>query len=166
MIKKIVISLLVIGMMGCAQIKRISPFSHPSDNSTISYTNGYEKSTSYDFPDIPIPKELKLDVSRSIVFESPRVKLGVLVYKGRVDALSLFEYFVKKLPEYNWKLRSYFKYGRYIVLFSKQDKDLVIRIKDKGFTTEATLWVVPRTKEGIDSSGTSENSVHVEEIKP
>ncbi len=149
--------------MGCSHIKNMEFSSPANSTSALLYTSSYQKSTAYDFPDIPIPPDLKLDHKRSIVFESPNLKVGVLVYKGRVDALSLFEYFEKKLPEYGWNLRSYFKYGKYIILFSKNDKDLVIRIVDKNFITELFIWVVPRTGQGA----TPENqAIQEEEIKP
>ncbi len=97
-----------------------------------------------------------------MLFESTTVKAGILVYKGRVEPLSLFEYFESKLPQNGWNLRSYFKYGKYIILFSKDKKDLVIRIVDKGFTTEAYIWVVPKTANSINKS----SEIVEEEIKP
>jgi hypothetical protein len=165
MLKNMCVVLIFICALGCSQIDKISPFKNSSTNGTSTYTNGYEKSTSYDFPDIPIPRELNLEIKRSVVFESPVVKAGVLVYKGRVEPLSLFEYFVKKLPEYNWSLRSYFKYGKFIILFSKDDKDLVIRIIEKGYDTEVFIWVVPRTNLA-DFKETNGGAVQEEVIKP
>lgn len=128
-----------------------------------AYSNKEQKSTSYDFPDVPIPAELKLDVKDSLVFESKTLKAGVLVYKGRVDALSLFEFFTTQLPNNGWQLRSYFKYGKFIVLFSKPDKDLVIRIVDKGFITELFIWIVPRSD---DSQELIKPTLNEEVIKP
>ncbi|WP_461833745.1 hypothetical protein [Desulfothermus sp.] len=163
--KKIPLFLMTLVLISCSQIKKNTFFKNTSSNSSNgieAYTMEYQKSTSYDFPDIPIPKELKLDPKKSLVFESATIKVGILVYKGRVDPLSLFEYFESNLPQNGWHLRSYFKYGKYIILFSKESKDLVIRIQDKGFTTETFIWVVPRTKSSINKS----DEITEEEIKP
>ena len=162
MMKKISLFFLAILLISCTQFKKFTHLKASSSNSTKKYTNDYQKSTSYDFPDIPIPKELKLDPKNSLVFESATQKVGILVYKGRVDSLSLFEYFESKLPQMGWRLRSFFKYGKYMILFSKEKRDLVIRIQDKGFTTEIYIWVVPRTN-SLDNRSLN---IIEEELKP
>ncbi len=138
--KKFFIILLALSLMGCATLRG----KEKAGRGSKGYNTAYQKSTAYDFPDIPIPRELKLDIKRSLVFESATIKAGLLVYKARVKALSLFNFFAKKMVENGWNLRSYFKYGKFIALFSKPNKDCVIRIVDKGFITEAFIWVIPR----------------------
>jgi len=162
MMRNITLFFLAILLISCTQLKKYTTYKPSSTNSTNKYTNDYQKSISFDFPDIPIPKELKLDPKKSLVFESATQKVGILVYKGRIDPLSLFEYFESKLPQMGWKLRSFFKYGKYMILFSKESKDLVIRIQEMGFTTEVFIWVVPRAKCSINNSG----EIEEEEIKP
>jgi len=98
----------------------------------------------YDFEDILVPKEMKLVTKSSLLFETPRLKAGVIFFEGRVDPVSLFDFFVNNMPKDNWQLRSYFKYGRYMLVFEKPDKDCIISINEKALTTELEMWVTPR----------------------
>ena len=98
----------------------------------------------YDFEDILVPKEMKLVTSSSLLFETPQLKAGVIFFEGRVDPVSLFDFFVNNMPKDNWQLRSYFKYGRYMLVFEKPDKDCIISINEKALTTELEMWVTPR----------------------
>ena len=100
----------------------------------------------YDFDDILIPKEMKLVPKSSLLFETPELKAGVIFFEGRVDPVSLFDFFINNMPKDNWQLRSYFKYGRYIMVFEKPDKDCIISVNEKTLTTELEMWVTPRTK--------------------
>ncbi|MFP4657561.1 MAG: hypothetical protein ACLFMP_02610, partial [Desulfonatronovibrionaceae bacterium] len=98
----------------------------------------------YDFDDIPVPKEMEIRSDDSILFQSPNLKAGAVVFEGRVEAISLFDFFLNNMPKENWNLRSYFKYGRYIMVFEKPNKDCIIRIIDHRFKTELQIWVTPR----------------------
>src|SRR5436309_788826 len=46
-------------------------------------------SSSSEFEDIPVPKGLTVDISRSTVIESPAVKAARIFYKGRLEVDSL-----------------------------------------------------------------------------
>ncbi len=159
--KKILLWTCILCMCGCAHLSTSSSKATRASGAG-AYPTAYQKSTAYDFPDIPIPPELKLDIKCSLVFESASIKAGVLVYRARVKPLSLFNFFAKKMGENGWSLRSYFKYGKFIALFSKPHKDCVIRILDKGFTTETSIWVIPR----ISTSPAGESSTGEEIIRP
>jgi hypothetical protein len=98
----------------------------------------------FDFDDIPVPKEMEIDPDDSILFQSPNLKAGAVVFNGRVEAISLFDFFLNNMPKENWHLRSYFKYGRYIMVFEKPNKDCIIRIIDGSYKTELQIWVTPR----------------------
>jgi len=98
----------------------------------------------YDFDDILVPKEMKLVPNSSLLFETPQLKAGVIFFEGRVDPVSLFDFFTNTMPKDNWSLRSYFKYGRYILVFEKSDKDCIISINEKALKTELEMWVTPR----------------------
>jgi hypothetical protein len=100
----------------------------------------------YDFDDILIPKEMKLVPKQSLLFETPEIKAGVISFEGRVDPVSLFNFFMTNMPKDEWQLRSYFKYGRYIMVFEKTDKDCIVSINEKTLTTELEMWITPRTR--------------------
>ena len=98
----------------------------------------------YDFEDIPIPREMNLDREGSILFESQGIRAGMLTYTGRVDSESLFNYFQIGLPNENWELLSYIKYGTQILTFSKNDRLCIIRILEGRLRTELQIWISPK----------------------
>lgn len=105
----------------------------------------------YDFDDILVPKDMKLIADDSLLFETPSVKAGVLLFEGRVEPMSLFNFFINNMPKDNWELRSYFKYGRYIMVYEKPDRDCVISLNERSLTTQLQIWVTPRTKNSTPS---------------
>ncbi len=111
---------------------------------SLSRDNAAQMSNYFDFEDILIPQEMKLDAEKSIIFETPNLKAGALIFTGRVDPVSLFNFLMNSMPQDNWKPRSYFKYGRYLMVFEKTDKVCVIRIQEERFKTELHVWVTPR----------------------
>ena len=56
-----------------------------------------------EFEDIPVPKGLTLDLSKSTVIESPTVKAARLLYKGRVEPESLAVAFRTTLEANGWR---------------------------------------------------------------
>ena len=56
-----------------------------------------------EFEDIPVPKGLALDQSKSTIIESPSVKAARLFYKGRVEPESLGTAFRTTLEANGWR---------------------------------------------------------------
>jgi hypothetical protein len=100
--------------------------------------------TYQDFEDVLIPSEMDPDYKNSFVFETPGFKTGILRYEGRVDAVSLINYFESNMPRDGWKLRSKMKYGRSILIFEKPNRDCIINISDETFSTVLEVMVAPR----------------------
>lgn len=121
---------------------------NPTTSSSDAGASSQASSFYYDFDDILVPRELSLIPEKSIFFESPSVKTGVLAFDGRVDAVSLFNFFLNNMPKDNWKLRSYFKYGVYLMVFEKADKDCIMTITDSALKTQLQVWVAPRLSAG------------------
>ncbi|MFO7785808.1 MAG: hypothetical protein R6V25_14350 [Desulfatiglandales bacterium] len=101
-------------------------------------------SSYYDFSDILIPREMKLDPDSSLLFETTNLKAGRLRFKGWVDPVSLFDFFMENMPRDNWRLRSYFKYGVYLLVFEKPDKDCIVSIQKGTINSWLEVWVTPR----------------------
>ncbi|MCD4715396.1 MAG: hypothetical protein K8R45_01490 [Desulfobacterales bacterium] len=144
-----VISLfLMLFAASCAQTFKSTPESQPPKSGTKDQGLPSQGSPDsyYDFDDILVPKEMKLVPKLSLLFETPELKAGVIFFEGRVDPVSLFNFFMTNMPKDNWQLRSYFKYGRYIIVFEKADKDCIVSINEKTLTTELEMWITPRTK--------------------
>ena len=98
----------------------------------------------HEFEDVLIPKDMELDTKRSFVFETPQYKTGILVYEGRVEAVSLSNFLEKNMIQDNWHMRSKMKYNRTIMVFEKADRDCIINIEDETFKTVLEVIVAPR----------------------
>jgi hypothetical protein len=105
----------------------------------------------YDFGDVLVPREMKVDKNASFVFRTPGLSAGVLSMKGRVDGHSLITFFETNMANDNWSLVSAFKSFRNIMLFKKESRWCVINITEKKFSTYLEIWVSP-TVEGAPSS--------------
>ena len=105
----------------------------------------------YDFGDVLIPKELKIDKNSSFVYKASGFSAGVLALNGRVEVGSLCTFFEDNMAKDNWKLISAFKSPRTVMLFQKQNRWCIINITDGDFSTDVEIWVVPSIAE--ESSG-------------
>jgi hypothetical protein len=98
----------------------------------------------YDFKDVPIPGELKLDTNRRSVYMDSRVVAGVLFFEGRIEALSLAAFFEERMPQDGWRLINTFRYQKdYQLSFQKEGAFCQITIYDHVFTTEVEVRRTP-----------------------
>jgi len=107
----------------------------------------------YDFSDVLIPKELKVDTDESFIYKTPGFSAGVLILSARVERNSLITFFEKNMTKDNWVLVSSFKSPRTMMLFNKENRWCVINISDRGlnYNTHVAIWVSP-TLSNVDSS--------------
>jgi hypothetical protein len=99
----------------------------------------------YDFDDVLIPSELKVDMGRSFVYQTDEFTAGVLVLTGRVEINSLIRFFDNNMAKDNWRLVSSFKSPRTIMFFTKPNRSCIINITEQPFRIEAEIWVAPTT---------------------
>ncbi|MBF0497710.1 MAG: hypothetical protein HQK58_14230 [Deltaproteobacteria bacterium] len=129
---------------GCAALNKDSNGSSSSSSdkseksSTVSSQSRY-----YEFEDVQVPIDMKLDNDKSFVFDAPSFKVGVLSFKGQVTSDSLASYFVTSMSKDNWVLRCKFKYPRRILVFEKVQKMCIINVWDDMFYTYLEIWVAP-----------------------
>ena len=104
----------------------------------------------YDFDDVLIPKELKVDKKSSYIVQSPGFQTGVLALKGRVERNSLIAFFENNMAKDNWMMISSFKSPQTstMLLFHKANRWCVISIDEKGLYTYVQIGVAP----AMDSS--------------
>ena len=100
----------------------------------------------FDFGDVPVPSELKLDKSSSFVYSAGHVTAGVLSLKGYLDLNSLIVFFETNMPEQNWKILSSFRSPRSILIFRKPQRICVVNITEKRLYTYLEIWVAPVTE--------------------
>jgi len=103
----------------------------------------------YDFGDVLIPSELKVDKKTSFVFKTPGLSAGVLSLKGRVETRSLISFFESNMTKDNWKQVSSFKSPRSMLLYQKENRWCVISITDTASMadTRVEVWVAPTMSE-------------------
>ncbi len=143
--RTILLALMIFILSGCWATKETEPETfEPVSESGELQPKDAAAHRYYDFEDIPIPKEMNLDREGSILFESQGIRAGMLTYTGRVDSESLFNYFQIGLPNENWELLSYIKYGTQILTFSKDDRLCIIRILEGRLRTELQIWISPK----------------------
>lgn len=97
----------------------------------------------YDFGDVLVPKKLQLDTKSSFVYRTSDMSAGVLVFKGRIDAASLTDFFENNMAKDNWQLVSTFKSPRTLLLFQKEKRWCIININDSSYNTQVEIWVAP-----------------------
>lgn len=130
----------VLMIVGCASMKG-------GAGSDVSADSGNNDPLYYDFGDVLVPREMKVEKNASFVFRTPGLSAGVLSMKGRVDAHSLVTFFESNMANDNWGLVSAFKSFRNIMMFKKENRWCVINITEKRFNTYLEIWVSP-TVEG------------------
>jgi hypothetical protein len=97
----------------------------------------------YDFDDIQVPNQLKLDTKRSLIFRAGKFKAGVLVFTDNLEVESLINFFVDTMQKDNWMLQGSYKYPRVALFFAKKGKTAIIQIVEGTFSTEVSIWVAP-----------------------
>jgi len=103
----------------------------------------------YDFGDILIPSELKVDKKSSYIVRSPGFLTGVLALKGYVERNSLIAFFENNMAKDNWQKISLFKSPRTrtFILFQKENRWCVISINEKTANTYVEIGVAPAVNE-------------------
>ena len=97
----------------------------------------------YDFGDILVPKELKVNKKSSFIYQTGGFSAGVLVLKGRIETSSLISFFESNMVKDNWKIISSFKSEETLLLFQKAQRWCVITITDGNYNTNVKIWVAP-----------------------
>jgi hypothetical protein len=146
--------LLAIGMIalfffivsGCATLKS----STSSSTQEVAVKKNKESSPLYyDFGDVLIPRELKVDKKSSYIVQSPGFLTGVLALKGNVERNSLIAFFQNNMAKDNWREISLFKSPRTstVMLFQKENRWCVISIIEEGYNTYVEIGVAPTLNE-------------------
>jgi hypothetical protein len=156
---KLVKTMLVIGLafsmsmaMGCSIFQKEATPSQPApaadsgSQGNVANSGAPAKASLgryYDFDDIQVPNQLKLDKDKSILFKVGTFKAGLLTFSDNLEVESLINFFVETMAKDNWALKSSFKYPKVALFFAKQGKTCVIHITEHTFSTEVEIWVAP-----------------------
>jgi hypothetical protein len=96
-----------------------------------------------EFGDVLVPSEMDFVPDSSFVYTSSGLAAGVLTLKGRVEMDSLISFFQNNMTKDNWKMVSYFKSPKSIMLFQKETRWSVIKINEETIYTYVEIWVAP-----------------------
>ena len=114
----------------------------------------------YDFGDVLIPKELKVDKDESFIYKTTGFSAGVLVLAARVERNSLISFFESNMVKDGWRVISSFKSPRTMMLFHKENRWCVINITDRSldYKVHVEIWVSPTMSE-IESGVFDESGI-------
>ncbi len=85
----------------------------------------------YSFEDILIPGELNYQANDSLVYETPRFKMGRMIFtKWRLDRDSVIDFFSYHMEKDNWKLVNSIRGEESTLNFTKPDKSCEIRVRE------------------------------------
>ena len=148
-----VIGILAIVFAGCATTEsRNAPAGGTSQSASAGGTSPAavqrdkgESPVYRDFGDVLVPGEMETLPKSSFVYITSGLTAGVLTLEGHVDAESLIAFFQNNMIRDNWKMVSYFKSPKSIMLFKKETRWCVIIIytTPAGYFTTAEIWVAP-----------------------
>jgi hypothetical protein len=127
------------GFTGCAS----TPWSSDSGSGKAGSSGSHMRPTAYDFPDVLIPNELEVVSGSSYVFQGPKTKAGLLVFKGRVETKSVIDFFQTSMPRENWKFKGGFRYKRSVLVFEKPEKICLINIHEDLYYTYVEIYLTP-----------------------
>jgi len=97
----------------------------------------------YDFDDVLIPRDLKLNSKSSFVYHTSGLTAGVLVFTSKVERGSLTQFFENNMAKDNWQTVSIFKSPRTLLIFHKENRWCVINITDNRWDTLVEIWAAP-----------------------
>ena len=111
------------------------------------------RASSYEFNDILIPSEMKLNQKDSFVYTAANFKAGILTFRGNVEPDSLASFLQNNMPKDGWRQISTLKYRETMLLFLKDERACVITIKEKLFSTSLKVRVGPIDQAAIQVKG-------------
>jgi len=132
--RKSVIALLLVILLGAVWVSCSTTVKEQQQGQTATGETRAESETisKYYFDDVRVPAELNYQDKKSFVYETPRFKAGVLVFKKwRLDVPSLVDFFTYNMERDNWKLVNSFRGKESLLNFSKPDKACTIKIVEK-----------------------------------
>jgi hypothetical protein len=140
--------LIFLFITGCATDALLETGAVPTESQIAQESREKEIPLYYDFKDVPVPKEMEIKKERSFVFQTSEFTAGSLSFSGKVEADSLISFFKNKMSEDSWRLLSYFKSPKNIMVFLKEDRFCIITIVGGSFATDLEIIVMPSFHSG------------------
>jgi len=113
------------------------------------------RTSTYDFDDVRIPSEMKIDKESSFVYSTSHLKVGLLAFTGRVTPDSLAAFFQTNMPRDGWRPITTLKFRQSMLVFFKDDRACMITIREKLIYTLLEVWVGPIEQASSPVKGTA-----------
>lgn len=126
--------LLLMGLAACTA-KSANTGNSSSGGGSSSEGQYQEVHYYYDFDDILIHKDLKYDIKSSTVLETDSFKVGLQVFNGRIEPLSLVNFFLENMSKDGWKNMYTLKGKSSDLIFEKAGKRCTIKVIDEPFSS-------------------------------
>ncbi|MCM8792142.1 MAG: hypothetical protein NC826_03210 [Candidatus Omnitrophica bacterium] len=133
--KYFIIFLVFLFFGGCASLPK---------NQEADLFKSLEPSVMIKFSDIPIPSGFKFLYQDSYSFQTSKVRVAILKYRGRPTAEKTFLFFKEQMPLYGWNLLNTIEYGRHLLNFEKENESCIITVEPKKLSTEFIITVGPK----------------------
>jgi len=146
------VAMKMIGIMVALMLFSAACSSPPkkSDGSAAPEKENESAPQYYDFEDVLVPRDLKLNTKSSFVYQNAGLTAGVLVFTSKVERNSLIQFFDNNMAKDNWRIVSRFSSPRTLLIFQKERRWCVINITDHQWETLVEIWTAPYS----DDAGT------------
>jgi hypothetical protein len=126
---------LVLGLQGCASM------GNPFENNTAGTSDIY-----YDqFEDVPIPGDMTIDSSRTLISTSPDgTRIGLLTAEGRVSITSLTQAMEYNMFRQGWTVIGRMSGIKNMDVFEKDNKIAVLYFYEQKIYTAMEIWISQR----------------------
>jgi hypothetical protein len=102
-----------------------------------------------EFNDVSIPLDMEVSKGDTFVtYSSGGVKVGIQLFKGRLEMGSLIAAMQRYMQRDGWSLRSVFRAQRAILIFEKPEKICTLFIEDGMITTSMLVFISPNLSDG------------------
>ncbi len=139
------VAMKVFGIMAALMLLCVACSSTPktTDGSAAKEKNEKNAPLYYDFDDVLVPRDLKLNTKSSFVYQTAGMTAGVLIFTSKVERSSLIQFFENNMAKDNWQAISSFKSPRTLLLFQKENRWCVINVTDNNWDTLVEIWAAP-----------------------
>ena len=113
------------------------------DDSQKEYSPASQPFYPPDFREVLIPEGLEMNRDNSMFVKTNSFKGGVLNFEGRIDVISLSDFFEGSMPKNGWKLSGVVKAKNYLLIFTKPDRSCMITISENklSFKTVVNIYI-------------------------
>ncbi|MEG1610890.1 MAG: hypothetical protein RR317_06870 [Bilophila sp.] len=137
------LSLLI--LPGCADLNISNPFEKTSDVNEVYFDQ---------FPDVPLPRDMTVDSSRSLVsVAQDGSKTGLLTVEGRVDKPSLANAMILNMNRQSWNLRAATTGAKTMHLYEKDNRYAIVYFYEQTTSVAMEIWIATRLEDGVIPTG-------------